>query len=142
MYVTTKSGQLYARNTTAGWKLLVLWNNGTEQWILLSVMKNSKPVDVADFSVSRGFYRDPAFSWWFPYNLRRRDRIIVGVNSHVKRVTHKYGVELPRTVQEAYAFDENNGNTFWHDALNMEMDNLEVSFWYLPWRKFSSTWIL
>ena len=31
MYVTTKSGQRRARNTTSGWKVLVLWKNGTEQ---------------------------------------------------------------------------------------------------------------
>ena len=52
------------------------------------------------------------------YTLCCRDRIIDGVNSHVKQFTHKYGVELPRTVQEAYALDEKNGNTFWRDALN------------------------
>ena len=62
--------------------------------------------------------REPAFSWWVLYTLRQRDCIIYGVNSHVKRFTHKYGFELPRTVQEAYALDENNGNTFWRDALN------------------------
>ena len=50
----------------------------------------------------------------------------------MKRVTHKYRVDLPRTVQEAYALDEKNGNTFWCDALNREMENLKVSFDILP----------
>ena len=32
-YVTTKSGQRRLRKTTQGWKLLVLWRDGTEQWV-------------------------------------------------------------------------------------------------------------
>ena len=128
MYVTTNSGKRHARKTTAGWKLLVLRNNGTKKWILLSVMKNSKPVEVVEFSVSRGVDCEPDFSWWVPYTLRCRDRIIAGVNSRVKRVTHKYGVELPRTFQEAYSLDDKNGNTFLLDALNREIENLKVAF--------------
>ena len=118
MYVTTNSGQRRLRKTTSGWKLLFLWKNGTEQWTPLSVMKNSNPVEVAEFAVAKGVDRDTAFIWCVSYKLRLRERIIAGVNSRVKWVTHKYGVELLRTLQEAYAFDENNGNTFWIDALN------------------------
>ena len=88
MYVTTKSGQRRVRKTNSGWKLLVLWKNGTEQWTPLSVMKNYNPVEVAEFAVARGVDREPAFSWWVPYNLRHCDRIIAGVNFGVKRVTH------------------------------------------------------
>ena len=95
-------------------------------------MNNSNPVKVAEFAVSRGFYRDPAFNWWVSYTIRRRDLVIAGVNSRVKRVTHKYGVELPYIVQEAYALDDNNGNTLWRDSLNSEMDNLKVAFDILP----------
>ena len=46
MYFTTKRGQCRARNTTSGWKVLVLWKNGTEKWIPLSVVKNSKTFEV------------------------------------------------------------------------------------------------
>ena len=132
MYVTTKSGQHRARKTTAGWKLLVLWINGTEKFTHLPVMNNSKPVDVAEYTVARGVDREPAFIWWVPYTLRCCERIIAGVNSRVKCVTHKYGVELSCTVQEAHALDEENGNTFWRDALNREMENLKVAFDIIP----------
>ena len=75
-------------------------------------MKNSKHVEVAEFTVVRGVDLEPASRWWVPYTLRRRDRIISGVNSRVKRVTHKCGVELPCTVQYDYSLDEKNDNTF------------------------------
>ena len=112
MYVTTNSGQRHVCKTTASWKLLVIRKNGTDQWTPLSVMNNSNPVEVSEFAVARGVDHEPAFRWWVPYTLRCRDRIISGVNYRVKRVTHKYGVELPCTVQEAYALDEKNGNNF------------------------------
>ena len=47
IYVTTNSGHRHVHNTTDSWKLVVLWENGTEQLIPLSIMKNSKPVEVA-----------------------------------------------------------------------------------------------
>ena len=95
-------------------------------------MNNSNPVEVSDFEASRGVDREPDFSWWVPYTLLFRDHIINVVNYRVKRVTHKYGVKLPCTVHEAYALDEKNGNTFWCDALNREMENLKVAFDILP----------
>ncbi len=36
----------------------------------------------------------------------------------------KYGVEVPRTVSQAYELDKKNGNTFWHDAIKLEIDSL------------------
>ena len=73
-------------------------------------------------------HKEPDFTWWVPYTLRRRDRIIAGVNSRVKRTTHKYGIELPRSVDEALRFDKLNENTFWGDAINKEMENIKVAF--------------
>ena len=58
--------------------------------------------------------------------------MIATVNSRVKKTSHKYGVEIPRTIAEAFAIDERNGNTFWHDAVNREMENLKVAFDILP----------
>ncbi len=132
MYISTKSGQRRIRKTTVGWKLLIKWKDGSEQWLPLATMKESNPVCVAEFAVARGIDKEPAFAWWVPFTLRRRDRIISAVNSRVRKVSHKYGVELPRTVQEAHALDEKNGDTFWRDALNKEMGNLKVAFDILP----------
>ena len=43
-------------------------------------------------------------------------------------MTHKYGVEIPRTIKEAYEIDAHNGNTLWRDAISREMSNLKVAF--------------
>ena len=37
---------------------------------------------------------EPVFSWWVPFVLRKRDRIISAVNSHVRKATHKFGIKF------------------------------------------------
>ena len=128
MNTTTRSGRRRLRQTTSGWHLLVQWKNGEEVWMPLKLLKESYPVQVAEFAVARGIQDEPAFKWWVQYTLRRRDRIIAAVNSRVVKITHKYGVEIPRSVEEAKLLDEKNGNTLWTDAINKEMENLKVAF--------------
>ena len=132
MYVVTKSGNRRMRETTNGWKLLIQWKDGSEQWIPLKLMKEYNPIEVAEYACARNINLEPAFDWWVPYTLRKRDRIISAVNSRVKKTSHKYGVEIPRSISEAFLIDEKNGNTFWRDAVNREMENLKVAFDILP----------
>ncbi len=42
--------------------------------------------------------------------------------------THKFGIELPKTVNEALELDKKNGNTFWADAIAKEMKDICVAF--------------
>jgi len=128
MYIRTKSGQRRLRQTTTGWSLLILWKNGEEELMPLNKLKQALPLETAEFAVARGIDDEPAFKWWVPYTLRRRDRIIAGINTRIRKVTHKYGVELPTSVDEARKLDQKNGNTLWTDAINKEMENLKVAF--------------
>ena len=41
-------------------------------------------------------------------------------------MTHKYGVNVPCSVEEAYDLDTKNGNTLWQDSLDKEMSNFQV----------------
>lgn len=91
-------------------------------------MKESNPIETAEFAISRGIQDEPTFAWWIPYVMRKRDRIISSVNSRVKHVAHKYGVEIPNSVEHCYQLDKKNGNTLWRDALKREMKNLRVDF--------------
>ena len=127
-YVVTKRGNQKLRQTTIGWDLCVLWKDGTQQWIGLKDLKESNPVEVAEYAKANGIDDEPAFKWWVPYTLRKRDRIISAVNQRVKKVTHKYGVRVPKSVEEAYAFDKANGNTLWRDAIAKEMANVSIAF--------------
>ncbi len=49
--------------------------------------------------------------------------------------THKFGIEIPRTVKEALELDCRNGNTLWVDAIAKEMAEVRKAFDILPDRK-------
>ena len=128
MFGTTKRGGRRMRHTTCGWKLKVLWKDGSEQWIPLKDMKEAHPVECAEFAKARGIHDEPAFAWWVPYTLRKRDVIISAVKARVRRTTHKYGFEVPRNLKHAYEIDAKNGNDFWRKAIEKEMHNVGIAF--------------
>jgi hypothetical protein len=92
-------------------------------------------VQVAEYAVAQGIAHEPAFNWWVTHVLRKRDRIVAAVkkrNVRYLKKTHKFGIELPKTVAEAYELDRRNGDTKWADAIAKEMKNVRVAFRILP----------
>ena len=132
MYIVSERGQKRIRQTTQGWKLLIHWKDGSETWIPLKDMKESHPVEVAEFAKARDIDEEPAFVWWCPYVLRKRDVILSKIKARIRKTTHKYGVEIPEDVSQAYKLDRENGNTLWRDALAKEMLNIGIAFEILP----------
>ena len=127
-YIISKSGQRHMRKSTVGWNLLIAWKYGSKQWIFLLDMKESNLIEVAKFSTAHGISDEPAFVWWVPHTLQKRDKNNSAVKSWVKQTTQKYGEDVPLSVEESYSLDTKNGNTLWRDALNKEISNLRVAF--------------
>jgi len=131
-HITTRTGTRRMRQTTVGWSFLVKWGDGSQQWIDLKILKESNPVQVGVYVITRGIQDEPAFAWWVPYDMRKRDVIVLMVKSRVRRTTHKYGIEMPAPgrdiVQNAIDLDRKNGATFWMDLLAKEMRNLNIAF--------------
>ena len=113
----TRSGTKHMKNTTCGWKFLVLWKDGSETWVPLKDTKESHPIEIAEFAKSRRIDKEPAFDWWITYTLQKRDIIISAINTRIQKTTHKYGIEIPRSVKHASAMDLKNGNNFWVKAI-------------------------
>lgn len=88
----------------------------------LKLMKESYPVQVAEYVESLGFSDGPVFAWWVPYMLRKKDIIVTATNSHVRHQMHK------QSIKEALAPDQANRNTFWTNAIKKEMGNVRVAF--------------
>jgi len=128
MYVVTRRGQKRLRKTTCGWKLLVRWKDGSESWTHLKDLKESHPVDLAEYAKARDIADEPAFVWWVPYTLRKRDIILSVVKSRLRKTTHKYGIEIPTSIADAERIDQKNNNHFWRDAIALEMQNNGVAF--------------
>jgi hypothetical protein len=96
--------------------------------VKLKDLKDSYPVEVAEFVKSRGLSTEPAFAWWVSNTLRRRNAILSAVKGRMKKVTHKYGIEVPTSIAHARELDAANGNTLWMDALKKEMYNVGIAF--------------
>jgi hypothetical protein len=106
-------------------------NSLSTSWQSLKDLKEAYPVAVTEYAVAHGIDDDPAFNWWVHAVLRKRGHIIALVKKRSTRFlkkTHKFGIELPRSVAEAYALDKKNGNTLRADSIAKEMKNVQVAF--------------
>jgi len=75
-FVEMANGVRRRRYTTQGWQLLCQWKDGSTNWVALEDMKNSYPVQVADYAVANHIEDEPAFAWWVPTVLKKRTRIL------------------------------------------------------------------
>ena len=121
-------GTSHMRRTTKGWQLLVEWKDGSSDWLPLADLKEAYPIQVAEYAVNNKVASEPAFAWWVPHVLKKRDRMIKKVQKRYVRRTHKFGIELPRTVEEALAIDGKTGTDLWRKAIEKEMTNVNVAF--------------
>ena len=110
-YITTKRGLRKLRQTKIGWKFLCEFKDGSNTWVSLKVFKESRPIEVAEYVTALNLETEPAFSWWVPYTLKKRDRIIASINNRVIKSNHKLGIKIPRNTKEALNLDQENGNT-------------------------------
>ena len=122
------NGRRHMKKTTRGWKLCVEWQNGSTSWVKLAELKDSFPLEVAEYATAMELADEPAFRWWVPLILKRRDRMIAAVKSRYHKTTNKFGIEVPKTVERALQIDKENNNTFWTDAINKEVGTVKVAF--------------
>ena len=81
-------------------------------------LKEFNPVECAEYDKARRIDTEPAFRWWVPYTLKKKERIIAMVKSQLKANSHKYGMEVPRDLAHVEQLDTENGNRLWKDAHN------------------------
>lgn len=117
--------------TTKGWKILVSWKDGQESWVPLKDMKDTYPIALAQYAIKAGIDKEAAFRWWLPHVIAKKDQIVASVNRRMVKRTHKFGIEVPSMVEDAYALDRVNNNTLWRDAIHKEMTNVKVAFQFL-----------
>ncbi len=100
------NGWTYLRRRTVGWQSCCQWQDGSTSWESLADLKESHPIETAEYAVTKGLNHEPAFNWWVPHVLKKRDQIISIVRRRTTRYlkrTHKFGIDIPKTVKEALA---------------------------------------
>ena len=114
--------------TTAGWELLVKYNDGSADWFKLKDLKDFNPIKLADYAVANRIADEPDFAWWVPKILRKRNPIIKKVKSRYCKVTHKFGVRLPHLIEKELCVDRDTNTTFWTKAITKEMKKVIAAF--------------
>ena len=123
------NGNAVLKKTTKGWELLVRWKDGTERWNALKDLKDSNPMEVVSYAQANGIIDEPAFAWWVPHFLSKRERIICKLGtSKYWRTQEKLGITVPCSIEQAYKLDEENKNTLWQDAIAKEMRHVLPAF--------------
>jgi hypothetical protein len=90
--------------------MCIEWKDGTTSWETLASLKESYPVQVVEYALAAGISDEPAFKWWVPHVLNKRDRIIAKVKTRYHKQTHKFGFKVPKTVTDALRIDEEHGD--------------------------------
>ena len=119
------NGREHKKRTTRGWSLCVQWKDGSTSWEFLKDLKESNPLEVAEYAVANLIDKEPAFAWWVGFALRRRDRLIKAAKTtRYMRKWQKYGIEIPKTVERALEIDKETGTDYWAKALRLEMSKI------------------
>jgi hypothetical protein len=94
----------------------------------LKDLKESHPIETAEFAKARSLADEPAFAWWVPHTLRKCDIILLKIKAQIRKTTHKCGIEIPTSVEKALKIDTSNTNTLWKEALPKEMTEVGAAF--------------
>ena len=84
-YFTTKHVKRTMRHSTKGWSFHIKWGYGATLWVDLKYLKETNPVDIAEYATDHGNQDEPSFAWWLPYTLRKKDVIVSAVSSRVRK---------------------------------------------------------
>ena len=125
---TTYKGWRKQKRRTRGWQLCIQWKDGSTSWVDLKDVKESNPVKVAEYALEASISNEPEFSWWIPHVISTRTRILAKVKTCYVKRTHKFGIELPKTVEQELEIDCCTRATFWRNAIAKEMKTVGVAF--------------
>ena len=98
-------------------------NNGQRDRICSRAKKVLRDIDRAVRRITRlyDFYLDDNDSI---RTVRKAVRAKKKKPFNLQSNIFKYGIQVPRTVKQAYELDKKNGNNFWRDAIELEMSAL------------------
>lgn len=95
---------------------------------LKDIKKDLYPVQIAEYAVTTNIAHKPAFKWLLVPTVFQKIHRMVAKAKRYWRTTHKFDIHLPKTVEEALAFDDESGTDFWHKALSKEMGKVKVAW--------------
>ena len=117
--------------STQGWNICIAWKDGTSSWHTLADVKNSYPVQLAEYAIEYKLDKKRAFSWWIKTTIKHWKAFIKATKKRFAKRSHKFGIQVPQTVEEALRIDKETNTTFWRNAIHKEMKNNRLAFQFL-----------
>jgi len=93
----------------------------------LKYVKDANPLELAEYAKLNGIVEQPAFTWWVPEIISKRNRIINKVKTKYWHTSHKFGIEIPKSVEHALRIDQETGTDHWQCAIEKEMKNVHIA---------------
>ena len=119
-FTVSNNGNKNLKRTTVRWTLQVVCKYGSMKWLYIKYTKAYYPLEFAEYAVVNNINKNLAFNWWVKGELRARDQIISRMERHgvyadatgqdgskkkYWRTTHKFGTEVPKTVEGTLEVD-------------------------------------
>ena len=127
-FITSGNGGKRRVETTKGWEILVQWKDGSSTWEAFKDMKECYPVQLCEYALDKRISDEPVFAWWLPHVIKKRKQIISKIKSKYWTRTHKFGIRVPKSIQDAISIDKQNDNHLWWEAICDEMKNVRIAF--------------
>jgi hypothetical protein len=109
--------------TTKGWEIQVVFCDESTTWLAMNEVQMSNLIELAEYAVMSQIAKEPVFAWWVPHALCTHQKMISKVKSKYWRTTHKFGIELPKNVKDAYEIDKKMGTAFWGQAIERDEED-------------------
>ena len=97
-------------------------------WSKLKDLKESSLIEITEYAVANRIVEEPAFKWWGPHTICKRNRVISKVKSRYWQTTHKFGIRLPKTTEEALQIDKIAETGFWRKAINKDISKVKIAW--------------
>ena len=113
------------------YNVLLQWDTGEVTKVPLDSVFKDDPVTVADYAKKQGLLDTDGWKRCkrIVQRTKKFERMVKAAKRNPRlgrnEKRYKFGIQLPRTSQEAFAIDADTGTTFWKDAIQLELDQMD-----------------
>jgi hypothetical protein len=113
----------------------VEWNNGSNSWVVLKDLKDTNPVQIAEYAVVNNLTsNEPAFQWWVPFVLKKvrahstqsQDKVLVYASQVQTGAIKKHDRSIA-----VLQIDRRTETDFWRKAMDKEIRNVLPAFEFI-----------
>ena len=113
----------------SAYNVLIIWEDGSRTFEPLSIIAADNPMVCALYAKKVGLLDTPGWKRFksIAKDEKKLTRMLnqAKLKSFRREPTYQFGHKIPRSTPEAIRFDEENKNTFWQDAMALEMAQLQ-----------------